>query len=116
MLRYWLIPLGIALALTWLFWQLTLQIPLAWWGAINCAAFLTFGYDKAISGSQHTRVPEIVLLALAFVGGYVGAFLGMLFFRHKTIKTSFQLKFWAVTILSITLTIIIWIWWSVPHK
>lgn len=104
MLRYWLIPLGIAIVLTLVLWLLQLHILLAWWLAINLAAFITFGFDKVIAGSSHTRVPEIVLLALTFGGGFIGAFLGMQFFHHKTIKSSFQLKFWVVAVLGMILT------------
>jgi uncharacterized membrane protein YsdA (DUF1294 family) len=85
----------------------------AWLAAINLVAFLTFGYDKLIAGSSHPRVPEIVLLAVALVGGYGGAFVGMQVFRHKTLKTRFQIKFWLVTILGVILTAVIW--FGMPH-
>ncbi|MCI0475328.1 MAG: DUF1294 domain-containing protein [Anaerolineales bacterium] len=107
MLRYWLIPLGTAIVLTLLLWRLQLHPLLAWCLAINFATLITFGFDKVIAGSSHTRVPEIVLLALTFIGGHVGAFLGMQFFRHKTLKSSFQLKFWAVTAVSLILTAVL---------
>jgi uncharacterized membrane protein YsdA (DUF1294 family) len=45
------------------------------------------------------RVPERVLLLLAFVGGSVGAWLGMKVFHHKTIKGAFRRNFWIVVAL-----------------
>lgn len=65
----------------------------AWLIAVSVVAFLTFGYDKVLSRSQRTRVPELVLLLLTALGGVFGALLAMLIFRHKTAKTSFLVRF-----------------------
>jgi uncharacterized membrane protein YsdA (DUF1294 family) len=78
-----------------------LNIFWAWLLAINLVAFLTYGYDKMIAGSQVTRVPEAVLLLLAVFGGFVGAALGMWIFRHKTRKTGFQVRFVVAVVLGI---------------
>ena len=64
---------------------------------MNGAAFLLYGFDKASSKSEGaTRVPEVVLLGLAALGGAAGAWAGMLLFRHKTQKTAFR---WGVPVL-----------------
>ena len=76
-----------------------LGIPLAWVSAASLTTFLAFGYDKAISGTRRTRVPENVLLALVLVGGTPGALTAMPLFHHKTSKASFQYRFWAVVFL-----------------
>ncbi|KPQ04956.1 MAG: putative membrane protein [Rhodobacteraceae bacterium HLUCCA12] len=49
----------------------------------NALAWLAFAHDKraAISGSR--RIPEDRLLAIAFLGGSLGAKLGQLLLRHK---------------------------------
>ena len=65
----------------------------AWLAAITTVTFLTYGYDKLVAGTGATRVPEKVLLALAFAGGTVGALLGMRLFHHKTSKQSFLERF-----------------------
>jgi len=65
----------------------------AWLAAITAVTFLTYGYDKLVAGTGATRVPEKVLLALAFAGGTVGALLGMRLFHHKTSKQSFLERF-----------------------
>jgi uncharacterized membrane protein YsdA (DUF1294 family) len=68
----------------------------SWLLSITCTTFFTYGYDKLIAGTGATRVPEKVLLTLAFAGGTIGAILGMRLFRHKTSKESFLERFWMV--------------------
>jgi uncharacterized membrane protein YsdA (DUF1294 family) len=79
---------------------------LSWLVAITVVTLLTYGYDKLIAGSGQTRVPEKVLLALAFLGGTVGALAGMWLFRHKTAKESFRLKFWLVVAAQIVVLVV----------
>lgn len=92
----------------------TLVIGLAWralspvviWLACSTVVtFGAFGYDKAVSRSRGTRVPEIVLLALTFFGGTLGALAGRAVFRHKTRKVPFQRQFWAVIGIQILLLV-----------
>lgn len=52
--------------------------------AINALAFILMGYDKKNARIHKARVPEKVLLAMAFLGGSAGIWLGMQIFRHKT--------------------------------
>lgn len=68
----------------------------SWLLAITGITFLTYGRDKVIAGTGATRVPERVLLILAFAGGTVGALLGMRLFHQKTSKESFLERFWLV--------------------
>ncbi|MBN2002643.1 MAG: DUF1294 domain-containing protein [Anaerolineae bacterium] len=91
--RAGLITLGGALVVALILWARGLDVVTAWLIAITGVTFLTYGYDKAIAGSPATRVPEKVLLALAWCGGTLGAGLGMWIFHHKTAKESFQFKF-----------------------
>ena len=65
----------------------------SWLAAVTVVTFLTYGYDKLIAGTGAIRVPERILLALAFTGGTIGALLGMQFFHHKTSKESFLKRF-----------------------
>lgn len=51
---------------------------------INVAAFLVYGIDKRRARRHKWRIPESVLLALAALGGGLGAFAGMRTFHHKT--------------------------------
>lgn len=94
MLRYFVVPAIIALIGALVLMQLIdmLTALWAWLISITVVTFMTYGYDKLIAGSARLRVPENALLALAFVGGTVGALGGMALFHHKTSKRSFQLK------------------------
>lgn len=47
-------------------------------------AFLLFAVDKLRASRDGGRIPEIVLLTLAALGGGMGALLGRLFLRHKS--------------------------------
>jgi uncharacterized membrane protein YsdA (DUF1294 family) len=94
MKRYFIIPLILAVLLTATLINLIsfLDILVSWIISMTLLTFLTYGYDKAIADSGRSRVPEWVLLGLAFFGGTLGALAGMFVFKHKTAKRSFQAK------------------------
>jgi len=71
----------------------------AWLLAINVVTFLAYAYDKVISTSGRTRVPERVLLALGLAGGSLGAIVGVFGLRHKTSKLGFQARFLGIVIV-----------------
>jgi uncharacterized membrane protein YsdA (DUF1294 family) len=104
-LRYGLAAFGLAILLAVVIWWSLdrLDIVLSWLIAITLVTFLAYGYDKAIAGSGRTRVPERVLLLLAFAGGTIGALAGMWLFHHKTAKGSFQFLFWLVVAVQMKL-------------
>lgn len=102
--------LAIAAGALLLHYRPSLDLLWAWLIAINVVSFLTYGYDKRIAGSERTRVPETILLALVLLGGTVGALLGMLLFRHKTRKWRFQIKFWLMFLLQFALFVAYWVW------
>ena len=80
------------------------QLLLAWFGLANLLAFLLVGYDKLHSARAGSHVPEFNLALIGAMGGWPGGLLGMLLFRHKTAKLSFQIKYavaflvWAVLV------------------
>lgn len=47
------------------------------------------GIDKRRAKLHRGRIPELVLLGAAIVGGSIGGIAGMLLFRHKTKKPRF---------------------------
>ncbi len=57
---------------------------------MSVIAFATYGSDKHRAIKGEFRTPERLLLLLAFLGGGLGAFLGMQVFHHKTRKPRFQ--------------------------
>jgi uncharacterized membrane protein YsdA (DUF1294 family) len=70
------------------------RVLFVWLALTSCIVFLLFGYDKWKAGrSGQGRVSEFHLVLLGAVGGWPGGLLGMLVFRHKTSKFSFQLKY-----------------------
>jgi uncharacterized membrane protein YsdA (DUF1294 family) len=105
MKRFWIIPFVLAIAATLIIWQLLSSSTLlvAWLVAINTIAFLTFWYDKSIAGTKTMRVPELVLITLAFAGGWPLAYAAMQVFRHKTGRNSkdFRTRFWLAVILDL---------------
>ena len=69
--------------------------------AINICAFLLIGYDKKLAQTHKRRISEKALLTLALLGGSIGSGIGMLYFRHKTSKNSYLVKFWGIIIIQI---------------
>lgn len=73
---------------------------------VNMLTLAMYWQDKrAAKRPGAPRVPEAMLLGVGFAGGTLAAIAGQQWFRHKTRKTSFQLKFWALTLLQIGLLI-----------
>ena len=70
--------------------------------AINIFAFGLMGYDKYLAKNNQHRISEKILLTSALLGGSIGSGIGMLYFRHKTSKKSYLVKFWAIVIVQIT--------------
>ena len=56
----------------------------------NVITFFVYGLDKLKAVQRWWRIPEVALLGLAAAGGSIGAYLGMLVFRHKTRKPLFR--------------------------
>lgn len=69
--------------------------------AINIFAFFLMGYDKNLAQTNQRRISEKALLTSAMIGGSIGSGIGMLYFRHKTSKNSYLIKFWSVVIIQI---------------
>ncbi len=67
----------------------------------NVAAFVCYGVDKRRAERGEWRIPERTLLTLAFLGGGLGAFLGMHVFHHKTRKLRFRLLAPLALVLSV---------------
>lgn len=84
------------------------QFMLAWFGFTSVMAFVLFGYDKHAAGRSGERVPERHLLVVAAMGGWLGGLLGMILFRHKTAKLSFQLKYAVAFVAWATVLYLCW--------
>lgn len=61
------------------------------WGLMNLIAFYMYWLDKRNARKRRWRIPENTLLGVAFIGGSLGALLGMYIFRHKTKHWKFKI-------------------------
>jgi uncharacterized membrane protein YsdA (DUF1294 family) len=106
-----LIALALAALVGFAVWYwIGLNFYWVWLVAVNAVAFFLFRFDKRRAAKQNgrTRVPEVVLLGLTWLGGVVGAGLGM-YMRphHKTSKVHFVISLVLASILHAALLI----WW-----
>ena len=70
---------------------LDLHEAAAWYLAIiNAVAIAAYGWDKLCAIRKWWRVPELMLLGLAAIGGSVGALVAMKLFHHKTLHLKFK--------------------------
>jgi len=77
------------------------------WNVITLA---TFGWDKWRSKKQGRRVSERTLLTMLFATGWLGAWLAMAWFRHKTIKQPFRRYAIVWTIVNPFWLLLWWTW------
>ena len=68
---------------------------------INLLAFILYFADKQKAKKKQWRIREATLLGVAWLGGALGAFLGMQIFRHKTKHIRF--------VLLVPLALLVWI-------
>lgn len=66
------------------------SIALYFFIAVNLLAFVLYGWDKRKAQRSQWRIPESTLLALAFIGGALGAWCGMKVWHHKTQHLPFK--------------------------
>ncbi|MCB1394720.1 MAG: DUF1294 domain-containing protein [Rhodobacter sp.] len=79
--------------------------------AINLAAFGLFWVDKRAAIDGQRRIPEDRLLAVAFLGGSIGAKAGQIALRHKIRKEPFRQQLngiLAVQILAMAAAYALW--------
>lgn len=76
----------------------------------NLVTFVTFGVDKWRARRSMRRVPEATLLWMAFLTGFVGAWVAMNVFRHKTRKTGFRVRLLLVSVCNAAWPLL-WITW-----
>jgi len=72
----------------------------ALYAGASIAAFAAYGFDKSAARRKLRRTPERTLHALGLAGGWPGALIAQLLFRHKTSKQQFQAVFWATVALN----------------
>ena len=70
---------------------------------LNVIAFFLFGLDKQRAKRGLWRIRESALLAVIWLMGGVGAWLGMRLFRHKTQKRRFVISANVASVLQLAL-------------
>lgn len=80
-----------------------MNILLLYFFIVNSFIFIIAGYDKYQARKNKRRIPENTLFFFESIGGTLGLLLAMLFFRHKTSKTSFIVKFILILLIQLVL-------------
>ena len=75
---------------------------------INVITFFAYGLDKLKAVNHWRRIPEWVLLGLAVAGGSIGAYLGMMIFRHKTLKPLFRFGVPVIILVQVIAAVYVW--------
>ena len=83
-----------------------MKVLLLYFFIVNMIVFILAGYDKYQAKKNKRRIPENTLFLLETIGGTIGLLLAMLFFRHKTSKPSFILKFSAIVFIQIVIAVL----------
>lgn len=95
----------------WLIWQLSHgAVPVNLMMGMAGLSFLTFalyGYDKWQARRAGARIRETTLHLLALAGGWPGAWLGQIVWRHKTRKWAFRLT--ALLVAALNMAAITWL-------
>ncbi|MDY6000451.1 MAG: DUF1294 domain-containing protein [Candidatus Limisoma sp.] len=71
--------------------------------AINVVTFVLFGLDKYNARKGNRRIREVTLMAMAALGGSVGAWMGMRLWHHKTKHRKFRYGIPLILLLQIAL-------------
>ena len=75
---------------------------------LNVITFIVYGIDKLKAKKGWWRIPEATLLLLAFIGGSIGAWAGMMVWRHKTQHLKFKYGVPAIILLQVALVGYVW--------
>ena len=81
----------------------TLAIYLLATVACSFLAFVLYGIDKRRAIRDRPRISERTLHIVGVLGGWPGAHLARLLFRHKTLKISFRIVFWLIAAVHLSL-------------
>ncbi len=79
------------------------KIPLSFLYAINSASYIMMAIDKRQARTGGLRVPEVLLLGLAILGGTIGICIASITLHHKTKKPLFLIFLLAIGIIQITI-------------
>lgn len=72
---------------------------------VNIVSFILYGVDKYKAKRGKWRISEATLLAMAIIGGSIGAWTGMKVWHHKTMHKKFTIGVPLVFALQVALAI-----------
>ncbi|WP_203333190.1 DUF1294 domain-containing protein [Planococcus beigongshangi] len=75
---------------------------------LSVMALAMMKMDKRQAQQRGRRIPEKNLWRVAIFGGAIGAYIGMMAFRHKTKHTNFRIGFLMLAILQAAL--LVWVY------
>ena len=75
---------------------------------VSVLSFIVVGYDKYLARKKKRRISENSLLFWVFLGGSLGAGIGMWVFKHKTSKRSFLWKFLSIIIIQVLIGLVLY--------
>ena len=84
-------------------------IAAGWFVCWSLVAFISFGVDKRAAKRGSRRIPEMRLHFMELLGGWPGAFVGAILFRHKIAKASYML---VLAIIIIAWVAVAWLLWN----
>lgn len=70
---------------------------------MSLVTFVVYAWDKRAARLGRPRIRERTLHLLEAGGGWPGAFAAQRLLRHKNAKTGYQLVFWMIGVLHLTL-------------
>lgn len=86
----------------------SMPAPILWIYAVaSVVTFAAYGVDKSAAVHGRRRISERTLHVLAFLGGWPGALVAQVVFRHKTAKLSFRIVLW----MTVALHCAALVWW-----
>lgn len=72
--------------------------PVAIYAAMSLLTIWAYSHDKRAAQLGFWRTPEIKLHILEALGGWPGALLAQIFYRHKVRKLKYQVVFWLIVL------------------
>jgi uncharacterized membrane protein YsdA (DUF1294 family) len=110
-----LVGLAVALLVGVIIDTKTTGVLLVLYLVMSAATFVAYAADKAAAQAGRFRTQESALHLMELFFGWPGALLAQRALRHKTIKRSYQLAFWACVVVNIVGTpLIVWFIASIP--
>jgi uncharacterized membrane protein YsdA (DUF1294 family) len=88
-------------------WTTTNFVPLILYPAMSLLTFGLYADDKSRAKRGVWRISERTLHLCELAGGWLGGFIAQRRLRHKSIKGSYQIVFWAIAALHI----VFWLDW-----